>query len=88
MWRLKLSIVVKRELSQRPKLSMYRSIYVPTLTYELQVVTERMRLMRLSRCLLDVSLGRGVRYAHPGGDPGAYRGHAGEILSLAWLRNI
>uniref|UniRef100_A0A8C6Q6L6 Reverse transcriptase domain-containing protein n=1 Tax=Nothobranchius furzeri TaxID=105023 RepID=A0A8C6Q6L6_NOTFU len=40
------SVVVKRELSQKAKLSIYRSIYVPTLTYdhELWVVTERTRL--------------------------------------------
>jgi len=40
------SVVVKRELSRKAKLSIYRSIYVPTLTYvhELWVVTERMRL--------------------------------------------
>uniref|UniRef100_A0A8C6KY55 Reverse transcriptase domain-containing protein n=1 Tax=Nothobranchius furzeri TaxID=105023 RepID=A0A8C6KY55_NOTFU len=39
------SVVVKRELSQKEKLSIYRSIYVPTLTYghELWVVTERTR---------------------------------------------
>uniref|UniRef100_A0A8C6M1L2 Reverse transcriptase domain-containing protein n=1 Tax=Nothobranchius furzeri TaxID=105023 RepID=A0A8C6M1L2_NOTFU len=39
------SAVVKRELSQKAKLSFYRSIYVPTLTYgyELWVVTERTR---------------------------------------------
>ena len=39
------SVVVKRELSQKAKLSIYRSIYVPTLTYghELWVVTERTR---------------------------------------------
>ena len=42
---LKQSVVVKRELSQKAKLSIYRSIYVPTLTYghELWVVTERTR---------------------------------------------
>jgi len=28
-----MSIVVKRELSRKAKLSLYRSIYVPTLTY-------------------------------------------------------
>ena len=35
--------MVKKELSQKAKLSIYRSIYVPTLTYrhELWVVTER-----------------------------------------------
>ena len=40
------SVVVKKELSRKAKLSIYRSIYVPTLTYghELWVVTERTRL--------------------------------------------
>uniref|UniRef100_A0A8C6LTA7 Reverse transcriptase domain-containing protein n=1 Tax=Nothobranchius furzeri TaxID=105023 RepID=A0A8C6LTA7_NOTFU len=39
------SVEVKRKLSQRAKLSIYRSIYVPTLTYghELWVVAERTR---------------------------------------------
>ena len=43
---LKLSVVVKRELSQKANLFIYRSIQVPTLTYgrELWVATERMRL--------------------------------------------
>ncbi|MDF4350667.1 hypothetical protein P3435_23365 [Vibrio parahaemolyticus] len=43
---LRRSVVVKRELSQKAKLSIYLSIYVPTLTYghELWVVTERTRL--------------------------------------------
>ena len=42
---LNLSIVVKKELSQKARLSIYRSIYVPTLTYghELWVMTERTR---------------------------------------------
>ena len=42
---LKRSVVVERELSQKAKLSIYRSIF-PTLTYghELWVETERMRL--------------------------------------------
>ena len=37
------SVVVKRELSQKAKLSIYQSIFVPALTYghELWVVTER-----------------------------------------------
>uniref|UniRef100_A0A3Q3WHL4 Uncharacterized protein n=1 Tax=Mola mola TaxID=94237 RepID=A0A3Q3WHL4_MOLML len=45
MWTLKLSVVVKRELSQKEKLSIYQSIYIPTLSYgrELWVVTERTR---------------------------------------------
>ncbi|KAK3515281.1 hypothetical protein QTP70_013483 [Hemibagrus guttatus] len=39
------SVVVKKELSRKAKLSMYQSIYVPTLTYghELWVMTERVR---------------------------------------------
>ncbi|TWW73543.1 hypothetical protein D4764_15G0009370 [Takifugu flavidus] len=39
------SVVVKRELSQKAKLSIYHSIFVPTLTYghELWVMTERTR---------------------------------------------
>ena len=39
------SVVVKKELSRKAKLSIYRSIYLPTLTYghELWVVTERTR---------------------------------------------
>ncbi|XP_057696067.1 uncharacterized protein LOC130918404 [Corythoichthys intestinalis] len=40
------SLVVKRELSRKAKLSIYRSIYIPTLTYghEIWVMTERTRL--------------------------------------------
>ncbi len=39
------SVVVKKELSRKAKLSIYRSIYVPILTYghELWVMTERTR---------------------------------------------
>ncbi|KAK7913334.1 hypothetical protein WMY93_013545 [Mugilogobius chulae] len=39
------TVVVKKELSRKAKLSIYRSIYVPTLTYghELWVTTERTR---------------------------------------------
>ena len=42
---LKRSVVVKRELSQKSKLSIYRSVYVPTLAtgHEFLVVTERTR---------------------------------------------
>jgi len=45
MWALYQSIVVKRELSRKAKLSIYQSIYVPTLTYghKLCVVTKRTR---------------------------------------------
>ena len=46
MWALYWTVVVKKELSQKAKLSIYQSVYVPTLTYghELWVVTERKRL--------------------------------------------
>ncbi len=46
MWVLYWTVVVKRELSQKAKLLIYQSIYVPTLTYghEFWVMTERMRL--------------------------------------------
>ena len=45
MQMLKRSVVAKRDLSQKAKLSIYRSTYVPTLIYghELWVVAERMR---------------------------------------------
>ena len=45
MWALHQSIVAKRELSQTAKLSVYRLIFVPTLTYghEFGVVTVRMK---------------------------------------------
>jgi len=43
MWALHQPVVVKKELSQKARHSIYLSIYVPTLTYdhELWVVTER-----------------------------------------------
>lgn len=39
------TVVVKKELCRKVKLLIYRSVYVPTLTYshELQIVTERTR---------------------------------------------
>lgn len=45
MWTLYQSIMVKREQNIKAKLSIYRSIYVPNLTYshKLWVVTERIR---------------------------------------------
>uniref|UniRef100_A0AAY5JVS7 Reverse transcriptase domain-containing protein n=1 Tax=Esox lucius TaxID=8010 RepID=A0AAY5JVS7_ESOLU len=45
MWSMYRSVVVKKEVSRKAKLSIYRSIYVPTLTYghELCVMTERTR---------------------------------------------
>ncbi len=44
MWPLYLTIVVKGELSRKAELSIYQSIYLPTLTFghELWVVTKRM----------------------------------------------
>uniref|UniRef100_A0A669C5T3 Reverse transcriptase domain-containing protein n=1 Tax=Oreochromis niloticus TaxID=8128 RepID=A0A669C5T3_ORENI len=69
MRRLYRSIVVKRKLSVKAKLSIYWSIYVPTLTYghELWVVTERTRLriqateMGFLRRVAGLSLGDRVR---------------------------
>ncbi|KAK3527697.1 hypothetical protein QTP86_034170 [Hemibagrus guttatus] len=45
MWSMYRSVVVKKELNRKGKLSIYQSIYVPTLTYghELWVMTERIR---------------------------------------------
>ncbi|KAK3548428.1 hypothetical protein QTP70_012986 [Hemibagrus guttatus] len=45
MWSMYRSVVVKKELSRKAKLSIYQSIYVPTLTYghDLWVMTERVR---------------------------------------------
>ncbi|KAK3528214.1 hypothetical protein QTP86_026677, partial [Hemibagrus guttatus] len=47
------SVVVKKELSRKAKLSIYQSIYVPTLTYghELWVMTERLRWLGQLRWL-------------------------------------
>ncbi|PWA16488.1 hypothetical protein CCH79_00004565, partial [Gambusia affinis] len=48
------SVVVKRELSQKAKLSIYRSIYIPTLIFghELWVMTERTK-SRIQAAKLD-----------------------------------
>lgn len=44
MWTLYRSVMLKRELIVKAKLSIYWSIHIPTLTwYELCVVTERAR---------------------------------------------
>ncbi|KAK3528727.1 hypothetical protein QTP70_010164 [Hemibagrus guttatus] len=45
MWSMYRSVVVKKELSRKAKLSIYQSTYVPTLTYghEVWVMTERIR---------------------------------------------
>ncbi len=44
MWALRFTVTVKKRL--KAKLSIYKFVYIPTLTYdyELWVVTERMRL--------------------------------------------
>ncbi|PWA24275.1 hypothetical protein CCH79_00019954 [Gambusia affinis] len=68
-WVLYRSVVVKRELSQKAKLSINQSIYVPTLIYghELWVMTERMRSriqaaeMGFLRRVSGLSLRDGVR---------------------------
>lgn len=46
MWTLYWSVMVKRELRGKRKLSIYQSIYVPILTcgHELWVVIKRMKL--------------------------------------------
>ena len=116
---------VEERTEPEGKASIYRSIYIPTLTcgHELWVVTQRMRswldsaledrvrssdiweeirveplLLRVQRSqlrfrhllrfLLDVSLGRCFPHVRPGGDPGAERGHAGQILSLGWFGKV
>ncbi|KAK3518107.1 hypothetical protein QTP70_033333 [Hemibagrus guttatus] len=68
-----LSVVMKKELSRKAKLSIYQSIYIPTLTYghELWVMTERVRSrihaaeMSFLRRVAGRSLGDRVR--SPGG---------------------
>lgn len=55
MWVLYWSVVVKKELSVKAKLSVYQSVYVPTLTCEPWVVTERVRLL-----IQVVEIGRGA----------------------------
>ena len=56
------SVVVKRELSQKGRLSVYQSIFVLTFTYghDLWVMTERIRLSFL-RCVAGLSLRDRVR---------------------------
>ncbi len=59
------SVVVKKELSRKAKLSIYRSIYIPTLTYghELWVMTERTRsrIQAAEMCFLRRVAGRSLR---------------------------
>ncbi|KAI3372226.1 hypothetical protein L3Q82_022667 [Scortum barcoo] len=91
-------VMVKKELSRKAKLSIYRSIYVPTLTYghELWVMTERTRSADTSgeMSFLRRVAGRSLR--DRGGVPGVSHrekapvedpGHAGETMSLGWPGN-
>ncbi|KAK3510218.1 hypothetical protein QTP70_030444, partial [Hemibagrus guttatus] len=59
------SVVVKKELSRKAKLSIYQSIYAPTLTYghELWVMTERVRsrIQAAEMSLLRRVAGRSLR---------------------------
>ncbi|KAK3567165.1 hypothetical protein QTP86_011304 [Hemibagrus guttatus] len=61
MWSMYRSVVVKKELSPKAKLSIYQSLYVPTLTYghELWVMTEwiRPRMQVAEMSFLRMSLG-------------------------------
>ncbi|KAI3352628.1 hypothetical protein L3Q82_019215 [Scortum barcoo] len=70
------TVVVKKELSRKAKLSIYRSIYVPTLTYghELWVMTERTRsrIQAAEMSFLHRVAGRSLRdrvrsFGHSGG---------------------
>ncbi|KAK3549179.1 hypothetical protein QTP70_033971 [Hemibagrus guttatus] len=70
------TVVVKKELSRKAKLSIYQSIYVPTLTYghELWVMTERVRfrIQAAEMSFLRRVAGRSLRdrdkeLCHPGG---------------------
>ncbi|KAK3565967.1 hypothetical protein QTP86_023363 [Hemibagrus guttatus] len=74
------SVVVKKELSRKAKLSIYQSLYVPTLTYghELWVMTERSDFHSLVLLSICNSRRRG---------PGEAPGHAGETMSLGWPGN-
>ncbi|TWW68273.1 hypothetical protein D4764_19G0000710 [Takifugu flavidus] len=88
-------VVVKKELSRKAKLSIYRSIYVPVLTYGHQrwVMTERTRLriqaaeMSFLRRVAGLSLRdrRCSGHVPPGGGLVAGPGLGGEITFLAWL---
>ncbi|KAK3512930.1 hypothetical protein QTP70_029086, partial [Hemibagrus guttatus] len=91
------SVVVKKELSRKAKLSIYQSIYVPTLTYghELWVMTERVRsripaaemsfLRRVAGCSLRDRVRSSVTWEELGVEPlllHIERGH------LRWLGHL
>lgn len=75
MWTLYRTVLVRKELSQKAKLSIYHSVYVPTLTYghKRWVVTEIMRFgMRGAEGSLlcrrqGLALDQGVEFGRPGG---------------------
>ena len=87
------SVVVKRELSRKAKLSNYQSIFVPAFTYghELWVVTERTRsrvqVVEMSFLRRVAGLSLRDRMVPLVGDPGEDPGHAGETMSLGWPGN-
>ncbi|KAI3355759.1 hypothetical protein L3Q82_004331 [Scortum barcoo] len=92
------TVVVKKELSRKAKLSIYRSIYVPTLTYghELWVMTERTRswiqaaemsfLRRVAGRSLEI--GEVFQACPTGRRPQEDPGHAWETMSLGWPGNL
>ncbi|KAI3361166.1 hypothetical protein L3Q82_012910, partial [Scortum barcoo] len=89
-------VVVKKELSRKAKLSIYRSIYVPTLTYghelwkPLLLRIERSQLRWLGHLfrMPPGRLPREVFQACPTGRrPVEDPGHAGETMSLGWPGN-
>ena len=89
---LKQSVVVKREVSQNAKLSIYRSIYVLTLTqgHLLWVVTKRMRSskqgakMNLLRRVSGLSLRDRVRSSDIQEETLGQTQGTAERLWLAW----
>ena len=79
--------MIKRELSWKAKLSIYRSAQVPTLTngHKLWLVPKELRVepllllversqLRWFGCFPNIHLGRCLVLAHPGGDTGADQG--------------
>ncbi|KAI3366505.1 hypothetical protein L3Q82_000635 [Scortum barcoo] len=91
------TVVVKKELSQKANLSIYRSIYTPTLTYghELWVMTERTRsqiqaaemsfLRRVAGCSLRDMVRSSVTQEELGVEPLLL--HI-ERSQLRWLRHL
>ncbi|KAI3358951.1 hypothetical protein L3Q82_015333 [Scortum barcoo] len=95
------TVVVKKELSRKAKLSIYRSVYVPTLTYghELWVMTERTRsrIQAAEMSFLHRVAGRSLR--DRGGVPGMSHREEGPrgrprtrwrdyVSRLAWERLV